>query len=213
MTRHLFTLLCAVALFSPQVFAHTIWIEPLEGNLVIRFAEPGNKFEKSPGHLDSLSAPVSFILITNAPSAIESPKKSDHFLLVGASPTNTVCTETIFTVRGGRKPYFYARWQPAGGGAGNPLLTLDLVPTGNNGEARAYFRNQPLGGIKTTLFTPDGKEEEIIADADGFLRFKTDQSGQYLLALAHHREQVRGFHIGRPYEQTSHNAALIWRQP
>lgn len=213
MTRYLIAIVCVLSL-AKTTFAHTVWIEPLENNLVIRFAEPGNNFEKSPGHLDSLTAPVSFILgVTNAPTAIESPKKSDHFMLVGASPTNRACTETVFTVRGGRKPYFYARWQPADAGAGSPLLTLDLVPTGQPGEVRAYFRGNPLGGIKATLYTPDEKEHEITADAEGFLRFKTDQSGQYLLAVAHHRESLPGFHVGRPYQQTSHNAALSWRQP
>ena len=198
---------------AASAFAHTIWIEPLEDKLVIRFAEPGNKFEKSPGHLDSLTAPISFAVITNAATAIEAPKKSDHFLLTGASPASVVCTETIFTVRGGRKPYFYARWQPTGAAAGTPQLTLDLVPTGKQGEARAYFRNKPLGGVKATLYSPDGKEQKVAADPEGFLRFKTEQSGQYLLALAHHREPLAGFHLGRSYEQTSHNAALSWRQP
>lgn len=213
MTRSLIAFVC-VLLLTKTALAHTVWIEPLENNLVIRFAEPGNRFEKSPGHLDSLTAPVSFILAaTNAPAAVESPKKSDHFLLVGASATNVVCTESIFTVRGGRKPYFYARWQPTGAGAGNPLLTLDLVPTGQPGEVRAYFRGKPLGGIKATLYTPDEKEHEITADTEGFLRFKTDQPGQYLLAIAHHREPLAGFHVGRAYDQASHNAALSWRQP
>ncbi len=198
--------------FAATVSAHTIWIEPLDDKLVIRFAEPGNKFEKSPGYLDSLTAPVSFVLGTsNAPVAVENPKKTDHFQIMGASVTNTVCTETIFTVRGGRKPYFYARWQPAGGGAGTPLLTLDIVPTGRPGEARAYFRGQPLSGIKATLYTPDEKEQELTADADGMFRFPSEQPGRYLLAIAHHRESLAGFHLGRVYQQTSHNAALSWR--
>ena len=213
MTKY-FLIFSAIAGIVSSVFAHTVWIEPLDDKLVVRFAEPGNKFEKSPGYLDSLTAPVSFVLgITNAPTAIETPKRSDHFLLVGASPTNTVCTETIFTVRGGRKPYFYARWQPVGSGAGTPLLTLDLVRTDQPGVVRAYFRGQPLGGIKATLYTPDEKEHELTADTEGFLRFETGQAGQYLLAIAHHREPLAGFHVGRAYQQTSHNAALTWRQP
>lgn len=193
--------------------AHSVWIEPVEDQLVIRFAEPAGNYEKSPGHLDSLTAPVAFVLVTNALGTIEAPKKGDHFLLVGASPTNTTCAETIFIVRGGRKPHFYARWQPAGAGAAKPLLTLDLVPTGQTGEVRAYFRGQPLGAVKATLHTPDEKKREITANAEGFFHFKSNQSGQHLLTLAHHREPLAGFYVGRAYEQTSHNAALTWRQP
>lgn len=193
--------------------AHSVWIEPSDnGQLVIRFAEPGDNLEKSPGYLDSLTAPNAFILVTNAPARIEAPKKSDHFLLVGASPTNTACAETAFTVRGGRKPYFYARWQPADAGAATPLLTLDLVPTGKAGEARAYFRGQPLGGIKATLRAPDEKEQELTADAEGFLHFTPTEPGQYLLTIAHHRETLAGFHGGIAYKQTSHNCSLVWQQ-
>lgn len=206
-----FTALLASAM---SAFSHTVWIEPVGDKLLIRFAEPGSKFEKSPGHLDSLTAPAAF-LVTSATNAtpLEAPKKADHFLLVGASSTNVVCTETIFTVRGGRKPHFYARWQPAGGGAASPSLILDLVPTGKPGEVRAWFRGQPLGGAKATLRTPDEEEQEITADADGILRFKSSKSGQHLITIAHHREPIGGFHYGRPYQQTSHNAALTWHQP
>jgi hypothetical protein len=199
--------------------AHTVWIEPLEDKLVARFAEPGNDFETSPGHLDSLTAPVAFRVITNAPLTIQSPKKADHFLLAGAGRADAVCLESIFTVRGGRKPHFYARWDSidrttdAASRINAPLLTLDIVPTGKSGEARAWFRGQPLAGVKATLRTPDGKEEELTADSEGFIRFKTKQAGQHLLTIAHHREPIAGFHAGRAYQQTSHNAALTWLQP
>jgi hypothetical protein len=173
---------------------------------VVRFAEPDGKLETSPGYLDNLTLPIAFTLVTNAPVSIEAPKKSDHFLLIGASLTNSACAETSFTVRGGRKPYFYARWQSAGTGAATPLLTLDLVPTGKPGEARAWFRGKPLANIKATLRAPDEKESELTADGEGFLRFETKQSGQYLLTVAHHREPLAGFHHGIAYKETSHNA-------
>jgi hypothetical protein len=209
----MFALLAMFAAMAAE--AHSVWIEPVDEKLVVRFAEPDGKLEKSPGHLDSLYPPAAFIIVTNSPQAVDAPKKSDHFLLTGASPTNAACLETIFSVRGGRKPYFYARWQPAGtgGGAGVPLLTLDLVPTGQPGEVRVYFRGQPLGGIKATLRTPDEKEAELTADANGFLHFQSNQSGQHLLTIAHHRETLSGFYLGQPYQQISHNASLTWRQP
>ena len=208
------TAIAALLASMMSAFSHTVWIEPVGDKLLIRFAEPGNKFEKSPGYLDSLSPPAAF-LVTSATNAtsLEVSKKADHFLPAGAFPTNVVCTETIFTVRGGRKPHFYARWQPAGAVAMSPLLTLDLVPTGKPGEVRAWFRGQPLAGVKATLRTPDEEEHEITADAEGVLKFKATKSGQHLLTIAHHREPIAGFYQGRPYQQTSHNAALTWHQP
>lgn len=213
MIRQLTLTLCALALCAiNSTFAHSVWIEPKDGQLVIRFAEPGESLETSPGYLDDLSPPIAFILVTNAPVAVEAPKKSDHFLIVGASPTNTACAESAFTVRGGRKPNFYARWQPDGAGAATPLLTLDLVPTGKPGEVRAYFRGQPLGSIKANLRTPDEKDLEITADAEGLLHFEPKQPGQYLLTIAHYREPLAGFHNGMAYTETSHNCSLVWRK-
>jgi hypothetical protein len=203
----------ATLLLASHALAHTVWIEPLDGQMVIRFAEPDGNFEKSPGYLDSPSTPVAFTVVTNVPATVESPKKADHFLMLSTSPTNAAGVETIFTIRGGRKPHFYARWQPSGAGAGKPMLTFDLVPTGQPGEVRVYFRGQPLGGLKATLRTPDEKEKELTADAEGFIRFDSKQSGQHLLTIAHHREPLAGFHAGRAYGQTSHNTALTWRQP
>lgn len=213
MTRPiLLTALALVLLAAHTALAHTVWIEPLQGQVVIRFAEPDGSFEKSPGHLDSLSPPTTIVLITNAPANVETVKKTNHFQVVGAAPGNIVCTESIFSVRGGRKPYFYARWQPAEAGSGTPLLTLDLVPTGKTGEVRLYFRGQPLAGIKATLRTPDEKEQEIVSDAEGKLHFQTTQSGLHLLTVAHHREPLAGYYRGQTYQQTSHNAALTWIQ-
>jgi len=210
-----FVALCAsLALFwSIETQAHTVWIEPVAGKLIIRFAEPAGNYEKSPGYLDSLSGPSAFTVITNAPLMVESPRSTNHFLMVSASPTNVAGVESIFTVRAARKPHFYARWQPAGAGAGTPMLTFDLVPTGKAGEARVYFRGQPLGGLKATLRTPDDTEKEIPVDAEGYVRFESKQSGLHLLTIPHYRESIAGFHLGRTYQQTSHNTALTWVQP
>jgi hypothetical protein len=193
--------------------AHTVWIEPLDGRLVARFAEPGGRLEKSPGHLDSLGAPAAFTLVTNAPVTIAAPKSTNHFALVNAAVDQPAGLESSFSVRNQRKPHFYARWQPAGGGAGTPLLTFDLVPTGKPGEVRVYFRGRPLGGLKAVLRTPDDTEVELPVDAEGYIRFESKQRGLHLLMIPHHREPVPGFHLGKPYEQTSHNTALSWVQP
>lgn len=60
--------------------AHSVWIEPTaDGGLALRFAEPDGKFERSPGHLDELSAIGAFSVVTNgAPSALETARKRDQ---------------------------------------------------------------------------------------------------------------------------------------
>lgn len=213
-------LLLAATLAAFAARAHSVWIEPLpDGRVAVRFAEPDGKLEKSPGHLDSLDVPSAFLLgASNAPVRVEATKQADHFLLAGAAGTNVVGVETAFTVMGapdrpGRRPNFYARWHPPAAGPGTPRLTLDIVPAGAPGEARVYFRGQPLGGVKAVLRTPDEQDTELTADAEGRLKFPVTQSGQYHVSIGRHRETLPGFAGGRAYDLTSHNAALTWRQP
>ncbi|MCW5558570.1 MAG: hypothetical protein KIT22_12155 [Verrucomicrobiae bacterium] len=207
-------IVCGLAL---RCQAHSVWIEPLSDELVIRFGELDGNIEKSPGHLDELSIPVSVAYVTNAPSVLAVTKKSNHFSLAGVTPTNVVCAESTYAVmttpgNPGRRPIFYARWQPPGSGPGVPLLTLDLVPTATKGEVRVYFKGEPLPGIKAVLRTPDEREEEITANSEGLIRFTAEQVGQYHLSIARHREPLKGFFAGKEYGLTSHNAALTWIQ-
>jgi hypothetical protein len=217
MNRKIFPLLTLLSFATAtSLFAHSVWIEPdANSQLVIRFAEPSGNLERSPGHLDSLTVPMIFQTTpasTNAPTVLNTAKKKDHYFIHDAAVTNVIGVETSFTVRGGRKPLFYARWQPADGGAGKPLLTLDLVPTGKPGEARLYFRGQPRGDVKATSMTPTGDEKEFTTDAEGYIRVPATEPGQYLLTVAHQREPLAGVHLGVPYKETSHNCSLVWVQ-
>lgn len=206
--------------FASQAVGHSVWIEPdAAGQPVIRFGEPGAKLETSPGHLDGVAPPTAFVFGPDGtPKTLDAPRQRDHFALEGLSSTNVICLETAYAVmitpgNLGRKPVFYARWHPAGSGAARPALTLDLVPTGQEGEVRVFFRGKPLGGVTAALRTPDGKESELRADALGYVRFHSDQTGLHHLSIGRHRESLGGFHGGVAYETTSHNVALTWRQP
>jgi hypothetical protein len=209
-------ILASILLATP-VFGHSVWIEPASNNqLIIRLAEPDGKFEKSPGHLDELTLPAAWTSGDKSPTAKEVQKKSDHFLIIDANATAATQIETRFQVmatpgKPGRLPFFYARWAPDWTAA-QPALILDIVPTDKAGEARVFFRGKPLAGIKATLRTPDEKEQALVADQEGILRFDSKQSGQHLLTVAHHREALPGFAGGRTYDLTSHNAALTWIQ-
>jgi hypothetical protein len=153
--------------------------------------------------------------------SFETQKKSDHFLLVGAAPDKVAQIETGFTVMGkpgnpekpARKPNFYARWHPVGAGAGQPGANLDIVPTGKPGEARVFFRGKPLADVKLKFHPPGAAEQELVSDADGLVRFEATKPGFYLLAGARHRETIAGFFGGKPFDVTSHNCSLAWRQP
>jgi hypothetical protein len=205
----------------PLVHAHSVWIEDTPGKqLVVRFGEPGDEFEKSPGHLDSLALPMAWQTDGEGkPLAFAVEKKSDHFLLNGAPPAVAVLAETRFPVfkRGNRPaswPQFNVRWHPPGAPApAAPLLTLDILPTGTPGEFRVCFRGQPLPGAKVGVeHLGTGAGEELTANADGLVRYQTNAAGLVLL-VCNHKEQTPGFAAGLAYEVVSHNTALTWRQP
>src|ERR1700760_3341708 len=53
--------LLALAAFTLRAQAHEVWIEDTpDGQLIVRFAEYGEKFEKSPGALDALTLPFAW---------------------------------------------------------------------------------------------------------------------------------------------------------
>lgn len=205
----------------PQSRAHSVWIEDTPGpQLVVRFGEPGDEYEYSPGHLDSLSLPAAWQTDGEGrPLAFSVEKKTDHFLLVGAPPAAAALAEARFPVfkRGNRPaswPQFYGRWHPPGAPAPTaPALTLDILPMGTPGEFRVFFRGQPLPGAKVGVeHLGTGVGEELTADANGLVRYQTDAAGLVLLVCSH-KEQTPGFTVGLAYEVVSHNTALTWRQP
>ncbi len=210
--------LAGLLVLAPLARAHSVWIEDTpEKQLVVRFGEPGEDFEKSPGHLDSLSLPIAWKNGTEGkPAEFVVEKKSDHFLFVSADPATPALGETLFPVmkRGNRPaswPHFYVRWQPAGAPLpAGPALTLDILPTATAGEYRVYLRGQPLPGA-TVVVHSGGNETDLKANADGIFNF-TATSGLVLLTC-NHKEETKGFSAGVAYDVTSHNTALTWRQP
>lgn len=209
----------ATVSLATSALAHSVWIEDLpEGKLVVRFGEPLGEPEKSPGYLDQLTAVTAWTVADAKPKAFTVSKQSDHFLIEQAKPTEAVQAETAFPVRKSgdkpaRKPIFYTRWQPGGLTTGTPALTLDLVPTGQPGEVKVFFRGQPLPNVKLTLHAPKRGDSDVPVDAQGVAKLgELKETGLYLLTCAGHSENTPGFSGGAPYEIASHNASLAWRQ-
>jgi len=210
--------LATLACSTLNSFGHEVWIEELEGKMVVRFAEYGEDYEKSPGHLDGLNVTGAWSVGEDGkPAAFPIEKKADHVLLVGATPGKSFQAEAGYAVmkRGegpARKPFFYARWYEPSAGAAKPALLFDIVPTGKEGEVQVFFRGKPQAGAKLTVVAPDHKEEELTADAEGRAKF-TPQKGSTLLYGKHQREDTPGFSEGLEYASVSHNCSLLWKQP
>jgi hypothetical protein len=209
----------ATLLLASTALAHSVWVEPgPDGALVVRFGELDGEVEKSPGHLDSLETPIGVVLpVSEEAPALASVKKSDHFTLGSAKPDQALVAETAFPVmafegRPARRPIFYSRWLPAGADktAGQASLTLDIVPSGNPGEARVYFRGKPLPDTKARLNAPNGSHTPLKTDAEGLVKFTCDEPGRWVLTVPGYSEELPGFSGGRAYAIVSHNASLTW---
>lgn len=220
-------LAATLGLSSGTALAHEVWIEDLPtGQLVVRFAEYGEDFEESPGNLDSLSLPESWVATAEGVSKLTVTTAKDHFALADTNAKQSVQAETIFNVIGGkpggkgdqagpsRRPFFYARWYSFGTTeVAKPATNLDLVPTGKPGEVCVYFRGKPLADIEVFAHTPDGKELTFKSDKDGLVKVPVEQPGFYMLNCKRYREIIDGFSGGKPYTAVSHNCSVTWRQP
>lgn len=224
-----FTSLFVVAglsLASLTTQAHEVWIEDLPtGQLVVRFAEYGDDYETSPGHLDDLSLPESWKVEAAGVAELKVQTAADHFALLETDAKMSIQAETVFKVIGGkpggkgddagpsRRPFFYARWHVFGAEAAKPTLNLDLVPTGKPGELCLYFRGKPLPGTEVTAHLPNGKEQSLKTDANGLVQVSADQKGLYMVNVKRYREKIDGFSGGKAYNAVSHNCSVAWRQP
>ena len=207
----------ALTLFIGQLSAHSVWIESTDsGELIARFGEFGDEdYETSPGHLDSLEDLAAWTPGSESPVVLAISKKKDHFALGEAKSGDSIQVEAGFRTMTskdapGRKPYFYARWRSSETEVGIPAATLDLVPTGKPGEIRAYFRGEPLAGVKATLFTPEANDQELMTDAEGILRFESNEKGLFMLKIGRHREERVGFSKGSTFGLVSHNSVITW---
>ena len=225
-TRPLCSLLTLCALVSLSS-AHEVWIEDTaSGELVVRFAEWGDEYEKSPGHLDSLSTPEAWSQAADGTvSPVEVKKSSDGFPLSGTTLKMSVQAETVFNVIGGnpqgkgdqagpsRRPFFYARWQTPGKEAGKPTMNFDIVPTGRPNEVCVYFRGKPLPDVEVFAHMPEGQEATLKSDKDGLVKVPSEKPGIYMLHCKRYREMINGFTGGKAYTAVSHNCSLTWRIP
>src|SRR5262245_32585299 len=100
----LFAALALGAIVSSLASAHEVWIEDTStGELVVRFAEWGDEYEKSPGNLDMLTLPEAWSQAKDgAVSPLQVKKSDDGFPLAGVNKTTSVQAETIFNVIGGK---------------------------------------------------------------------------------------------------------------
>ena len=200
-------------------YGHSVYFdENKNSEIKLRFGEFQDEYEESPGYLDSLDAINAWkINDKNEPEKLDIEKQKNGFSLTAHNSDN-IAAQTGFPVMSRtdqpRKPYFYARWCADFKSKSIPTLTLDIVPNGQVGEVKVFFRGKPLTGIKLNLYTPEYDKIELISDKNGIVLFKDNikSKGIYMLKIARYSESISGFDQGKLYKIISHNCSLNWNE-
>ena len=178
--------------------AHHIWIEqPADQDdpAIVRFGEFGeNLREASPGLLDKFGHVHATLINGKDTQPIDAVKVKNGYALpfraaAGESIVAEDATYPLYSFKQGEKQtthwYHPAARFVTGNAAVAPALLLDLVPTGETGQFKVYFRGQPLPKVKVSLVTQSGWAKEVHADAQGQVSFDLPWKGQYVAEVAH----------------------------
>lgn len=175
--------------------AHQIWIEQADGeNAVVRFGEFGeNLREASPGLLDKFVKVTGTLVSAKGEQKSDATKTTNGFTLpFKAASGDGILAEDVsyplFTTKQQDKQatgwYYPAARYITGFAAQKPKLPLDLVPTGNEGEFKLFFKEQPKAKTKVTLVTQSGWSKEAHTDEQGVVKFDMPWKGTYVAEVS-----------------------------
>jgi len=194
----MFKTLCITGLMAIAVSAHAhqIWLEqPAGKSAVIRFGEFGeNLREASPGLLDKFVKPTATLVSTAGEKNVDGSKTASGFALPFAARQgeSIVAEEASYPLRKFKQGdkevtswYHPGARLVTGFAAQQPKLTLDLVPAGQPGEFKLFFKGQPLSKAKVALVTQSGWAKEGHTDEQGLVKFDMPWKGQYVAEVSH----------------------------
>lgn len=175
--------------------AHQIWIEQPEGqNAVVRFGEFGeNLREVSPGLLDKFGKPTGTLTSAKGEQKSDASKTADGFTLpFKAVPGDGIVAEDasypLYVWKQQDKEiknwFFPAARLITSFAAQQPKLALDLVPTGQEGQFKLFFKNQPKAKTKVMLVTQSGWSKEALTDEQGLVKFDMPWKGTYVAEVS-----------------------------
>ena len=210
-----------LSLFAAGAQAHQVWIEQSGARAILRFGEFGDNLrETSPGLLDKFVTPTATLITRTGKQPLQLEKTADGFVLSrGAGAGEAIVVEEA------SYPYFENQengatrrlaWTPAARfvtdfAAQSPLLTFDIVPTGEAGRFKVFYKGQPAPKVTVKAVIPNGWSKEAVSDAAGLVRFDLPWRGAYVLE-AHHSDKAAGERNGRPYDSASFVTSLSFVQ-
>ena len=193
MTKFFFAIVALLgAATSAQ--AHQIWIEQAEGKAIVRFGEYGeNLREVSPGLLDKFVKVTATLVSAKGEQKADATKTANGFTLpFSAAAGDAIIAEDasypLYTWKQQGKDttnwYYPAARFITSFAAQQPKLVLDLVPTGQDGQFKLIFKDQPKAKTKVTLVTESGWSKEAHTDDQGLVKFDMPWKGVYVAEVS-----------------------------
>jgi uncharacterized GH25 family protein len=194
MTKLFIAVVALLGVVTP-VQAHQVWIEQSEAqNAVVRFGEFGeNLREVSPGLLDKFAKVTGTLISAKGEQKSDATKTANGFALPfkAASGDSIVAEDASYPLYTWKQQdkdvtnWFYpaARFITSFA-AQQPKLVLDLVPTGQDGQFKLFFKDQPKAKTKVTLVTESGWSKEGHTDEQGLVKFDMPWKGTYVAEVS-----------------------------
>jgi uncharacterized GH25 family protein len=212
-------LAAATLLAAAPAHAHQIWIEQdARGGARLFFGEFGaNLREDSPGLLDKFTALVVRLLSAKGERAVTATRTATAFTLDGraAAGESLVAEETGYPGWEDKSSGKVVRsvWTPAARfvpdfRAQAAVLTLDVVPTGKDGEIQVVFRGKPLAGAEVEIVAQSGWQRTIESDAEGRVKVALPWKGPYLIVV-HHEDRTAGKRKGPKGDEAYDVASFV----
>ncbi|MDF0494252.1 cobalt ABC transporter substrate-binding protein [Bradyrhizobium yuanmingense] len=208
--------------------AHQIWIEQADGqNAIVRFGEFGeNLREVSPGLLDKLGKVTGTLISAKGESKAEqksdATKSGDGFRLPfsAAAGDTIVAEDASYPLYVRKQPgkdvnnWFYpaARYITSFA-AQQPKLVFDLVPTGQEGQFKLVFKDQPKAKTKVTLVTESGWQKDAHTDEQGHVTFDMPWKGVYVVEVSfndHNGGERAGTNGTEKYDAVSYSTTVTF---
>lgn len=209
--------LVSALLFAGVANAHQIWLEQTPKAASLYFGEyDRNQREISPGLLDKITQQTATLAGAKGEKSLTSTRTNNAIVFSAHAAKN----ETIFTedanhpvseYKNGDATVRFARILGARLVTSNqpqePKLTLDLVPTGKQGEFKIFYKGQAQPKTKVGLIAQSGWTREATSDEQGVVKFDLPWQGTYVMEVRY-VDKTPGERAGKPYDFTNHMTTL-----
>jgi len=227
--KHLTSLRAAAALCAalglPAAQAHQVWLEQDAQGAKLYFGEYGDNLrEVTPGLLDKFGKPTGHKLAGGKAEPLTLTKTPNGFALSAraARGETLIAEEATYPVSERKQGDKTTRsiYQPAARlvtvvDRQEPVLTLDLVPTGpaaaGKADLQAFYKGKPLAKAKVAVVTASGWAQEHHTDEAGRISVSLPWRGTYVLELSHN-DTTGGERAGEKWDRASYVTSLTLEQ-